>query len=290
MISVIVPAHNEGAVIGETLRVALEGLDAATAEVLVVCNGCTDDTAAVAARAGPLVRVLESPAPSKVKAVNMGLREARGSTVVCMDADIRLSGEGILRLAEALAAPGVMAAAPKASMDFGSGAAWMVRAYYRVWLSLPYVAEGMMGCGVYALNAAGRARIGELPEIIADDGFVRASFLPSERVRVDRAVALVRAPRTLKDLIKIKTRSRLGSYQLNARFGGRLPGQNERVQHRSAWLGMLGKPALWPSAVAYLYINFITRRRARRQMGAITGYVWERDESTRQRAAQGASA
>jgi hypothetical protein len=139
----------------------------------------------------------------------------------------------------------------------------------------------MMGCGVYALNAAGRARIGELPELIADDGFVRASFAPGERVKVEETVARVRSPRTLHDLLKIKTRSRLGGYQLQAMFPKGLPGQNERRQHRGAWLGILRSPSLWACVPAYLYVNLVSRLRAKQRLKSLDAYTWERDESSR---------
>lgn len=293
--TVIIPAHNEAAVIVESLRslgllmskasessiaTSEPTLQTPALRVLVVCNGCSDDTAA-RAREVPGVEVIESPIPSKVKAINLGLDAAQPGPVIVMDADIRLKGGGLGSLFDALARPGVLAAAPRAEMEYAPGTAWMVRAYYRLWFSMSYVSEGMVGCGVYALNQAGRERIGQLPDIIADDGYVRASFAPSERVRVDDVAALVRAPRTLRDLVKIKSRSRLGYFQLRHRCGGSLPGQNERPQHAGAWTSLLAKPSLWPCIPPYLYVNLIARRRARRQLESLASYVWERDESAR---------
>jgi hypothetical protein len=100
---------------------------------------------------------------------------------------------------------------------------------------------------------------------------------------------VVRAPRKLQDLVKIKTRSRLGGYQLRARFGGRLPGQNERGRHTRAWLGVLGRPGLWIRLPAYLWVNALSRARAKRQLAGLASYVWERDESAREAGVAGAS-
>lgn len=280
IITAIIPAHNESAVIAACLQSLRQEAAEADVEIIVVCNGCTDDTAAVAARE-PGVRVIESPVPSKVAAINLGLEHASAEHVVVVDADIRLSGSGIRGLAEALASPGVLAVAPRAEMEFAPGTTWVVRAYYRVWFSLPYVREGMIGCGVYAVGAAGRGRVFPLPNVIADDGFVRGSFAPGERVRVDAAISTVRAPRALRDLIKIKTRSRLGGLQLAQKFKGSLPGQNERTQRQSALLAMLSQPHLWPDTVAYLFVVLVTRRRAKSQLARIDTYVWERDDSAR---------
>jgi hypothetical protein len=43
------------------------------------------------------------------------------------------------------------------------------------------MAHGVPGCGVFAVNAPGRARWGTFPQIISDDTFVRLSFAPLER-------------------------------------------------------------------------------------------------------------
>ena len=62
---VIVPAHNEEAVIGRTLRALLGSAAPGEFEVLVVCNGCTDRTAALVRSEFPSVRVLERSEASK---------------------------------------------------------------------------------------------------------------------------------------------------------------------------------------------------------------------------------
>jgi len=279
-VTAIIPAHNEASVIAASLRSLRDDAGGTDVEIIVICNGCTDDTAAIAARE-PGVRVIKSPVPSKVAAINLGIQHARGEHVVVVDADIRLSGDGLRGLARALASPGVLAAAPRAEMEFAPGTSWFVRAYYRVWFSLPYVHEGMVGCGVYAIGAAGRSRVFPIPDVIADDGYVRGSFSPTSRVRVDSVVSKVRAPRTLRDLIKIKTRSRLGSYQLAGRFGESLPGQHKSSEYSLAVIGLLLRPRLWPSVVAYLHVNLVARRRAKAQLAHIETYVWERDDSAR---------
>lgn len=72
MTAIIIPAHNEVAVIERTLTALLDqaGPDD---EVIVVCNGCSDDTAAVARRFAERVTVLETEVPSKTNALNLGI-------------------------------------------------------------------------------------------------------------------------------------------------------------------------------------------------------------------------
>lgn len=290
MITVIVPAHNEGEVIAAGVRSLLDGAPDGSIEVLVVCNGCTDDTAARAREAGTGVRVLESSIPSKSQAINLGLQEARGDNVVVADADVRITGGDIVRLIEGMNARGALAAAPAVEMIYLPGTSWMVRAYYRFWMSLPYIQEGMMAAGVYALGPGGRERLGILPRVIADDGYVRTLFSGSERVEVPSAVSRVLAPLSTADLIKIKTRSRVGGYELAQRFPHLLRAETKDRDYLGAIVQVLTKPAMWAAVIPYLYINIVSRSRARRQARTLDAYRWERDDGSRRAFAQAVGA
>src|SRR5882672_11440482 len=87
-LSVVVPAFNEGAAIGETLAAlskTLTSLERPT-EVVVVDDGSTDDTAAVARAAG--VKVLMHPSNSGYgRSLLTGIEAAAHDTVAIIDAD-----------------------------------------------------------------------------------------------------------------------------------------------------------------------------------------------------------
>ena len=291
-LAVVIPACNEAAVIGRTVA-ALGRQTSRPARVVVACNGCTDDTAAVARRAAAdagfdaaTFAVVEADEASKTAALNAGDATIdEGRAVVYLDADVTLCEDALSAMADCLAG-GALATAPpmRVSLD---GASWPVRAFYRVWLSLPYHRDGgMIGSGVYALSPAGRGRVMPLPRVIADDAVARAAFAPGERRTCDRGSFEIRVPRDVRSLVRVKTRSRLGNYELArvAEVGRRAGGGGTR----SAWLrraaGLAVAPARWADLPVYFGINLVARARARGQLRR-RDLRWERDDSTRVAAA-----
>jgi glycosyltransferase involved in cell wall biosynthesis len=87
MLSFIVPAHNEAALIDATLH-AVHGAAAALAleyEIIVVADACSDDTAAIASDAGAHVLQVEHRQIATTR--NAGAAEAIGEAFVFIDAD-----------------------------------------------------------------------------------------------------------------------------------------------------------------------------------------------------------
>jgi glycosyltransferase involved in cell wall biosynthesis len=72
MTSIVIPAHNESRVIERCLTSILTDARPNEFEIVVVCNGCTDDTAERARGFGDRVRVIETPIGSKIHALNLG--------------------------------------------------------------------------------------------------------------------------------------------------------------------------------------------------------------------------
>lgn len=88
--SVIIPTHNRRARLGRTLD-ALRRQDAPDVrrEIIVVADGCTDDTAAfVAARAADGVRLVTLPGDGPAAARNAGAAAATGRLLLFLDDDI----------------------------------------------------------------------------------------------------------------------------------------------------------------------------------------------------------
>jgi glycosyltransferase involved in cell wall biosynthesis len=276
-VSIIMPAHNEEAVINRTLEALLQDCPLPEWEVIVVCNGCTDNTASIVSRYKS-VKLIETPKASKVNALNLGDSMANGRFRVYLDADVSITADGINALVDSLNNDRLLAVSPGIKMDL-SQSPWLVRAYYRIWLQMPFMSNGFMGAGMYVLGREGRKRFKKFPDVISDDGFVRGCFDDSEAMRVESVLSEVVAPTSIMGLIRIKTRSRLGLYQLLEKY------PEMRVQHAKAGnrgiKALISHPFIWPAAIIYLSVNLICRSRASRLLRTNDAYQWETDRSSR---------
>ncbi len=274
--SVVIPAHDEATVIGRCLAAVTSELAPGEAEIVVVSNGSTDQTAAVARRF-PGVQVVELAAASKVAALNAGDATVSAFPRIFLDADIEVSTQTLRRLVDALPDALPRVGAPTAVFD-ADGAAWSVRAFYRVFRQLPYAADAMTGTGVYGLSRAGRERFDRFPELTADDLFVQRLFEPDERVVVDGSFT-VQVPRSLSSLVRVRTRVAAGNRELavHSTSGAAAP----TTTSTAAALVQLARssPRTGPLVLVYAGVTAAARVRARRTGGRPTG--WLRDQTTR---------
>ncbi len=184
--SIIIPANNEATLIGPCLEALLASQGVEAARIIVVANGCTDATAEIARSYAPAARkrgweliVEERARGHKPGALNAGDALAGPGARIYLDADVIVHAELIRALCDLLATD-----APR----YASGivripepASRISRAYARIYRQVPFLTTGVPGCGLFAVNAPGRARWGDFPDIIADDTFVRLHFRPEER-------------------------------------------------------------------------------------------------------------
>lgn len=271
--SVVIPAHNEQAVLGRCLAF-VAGLRADEAEVVVVANGCTDDTVA-AARAVSGVRVLDLPRAGKAAALNAGDGAVAGFPRIYLDADISISTKALRSLVEVLACTEGRVAAPRPVFVL-DGRPLLVRLFYACSTRLPYMTEGMVGTGVYALNAAGRARFEAFPALTADDLFVQRLFQPHEIVVVPDQTFEVQTPLTMAALLAVRTRVAFGNREhavARGASGARTTGSTARALARL----VRNEPMSLPACLVYLTVTVLTRVRARRRGAG----RWQRDTSTR---------
>ncbi len=93
-ISVVIPCHNEAEVIADTLT-SLQAVDYPDLRVIVVDDGSTDDTAAIAAACGLRPQVLRQRAAGKAAALNAGIVEVATPLTLLVDADCLFPRQGL---------------------------------------------------------------------------------------------------------------------------------------------------------------------------------------------------
>ena len=272
--AVIVPAYNEAAVIKRTLSPLSQAAADGIIELIVVCNGCTDDTAGVA-RSVPGVRVIELEQGSKPAALNAGDEAANLWPRLYLDADIQISLAAVLAVLDRLAQGDVLAARPDSTYDF-QGASVLVRSYYRARRRIPAHKLAMWGAGAYGLSAKGHQRIGVFPMITGDDLYVDSCFDADEKAVVATDPSVVKTPSDFKSLLAIRRRSHRGAAELSADGHGHAArAQNSGRKSAVAVVRAIRGPRSAVDAVVYLGVALAVRRRS------ATPHSWERDESSR---------
>ena len=205
-VSVVVPAHNEAAVIHRLLDQFEPYAGQGLLRLVIACNGCTDDTVAIARRTAPAAIVLDLRTVSKTAALQT-------ADALCgddfprfyVDADVVISGEGLMTLARRLDSGDLLAVAPVVRYDT-SGASWLVRRHARMFELLEPHGGGIHGTGVMGVTAAGRRRFDTWPDAIADDYFLDGLFDPRERARLPEVEVAVAVSRRLPDLVRRRSR------------------------------------------------------------------------------------
>ena len=107
-VSVVIPAYNEAAGIAATIRSMVTSRYRGRIEVIVVDDGSSDGTAAIARSLRiPYVRVISQPNSGKPGALNRGIAEARSDILILVDGDTIFQADTIGRLVAPLAAADV---------------------------------------------------------------------------------------------------------------------------------------------------------------------------------------
>lgn len=276
MVSIVIAAHNEEAVIGACLDALRSDAAGADAEVIVSANGCSDRTADIARGRGAIV--IDRPEAGKPGALNAADAIATDFPRIYLDADIRVPEGGVAALQRMLDAR-TLAVVPRRRVDV-SGRPLAVRCYFAINERLPVFRDGLFGRGMIALSREGRSRFAEFPPMIADDLYLDSQFSAAEKAEARDVEVVVEAPRTTKALVNRLVRVRRGNAEMRtAATAGRLT-VNVRASDKWAWLRdvVVPHPRLAFAAVPYLAITLAAAWRARRQP---TESSWGRDDSTR---------
>jgi cellulose synthase/poly-beta-1,6-N-acetylglucosamine synthase-like glycosyltransferase/peptidoglycan/xylan/chitin deacetylase (PgdA/CDA1 family) len=223
--TVLIPAHNEAKVIVASVRHVLAS-DYPNLEVIVIDDGSTDGTAELVAERyhdDPRVKLLSIPNGGKATALNYGLKRARGSVLVALDADTHFEKDAISKLVRWFGDPAVGAVAGNAKV--GNRVNVITR-----WQALEYVtsqnlerrALARLGCITVVPGAIGawkREAIEQMGgfsvDTLAEDQDLTIALLRAGyKVLYDSsAVGWTEAPDTVTGLAKQRFRWAFGTLQ-----------------------------------------------------------------------------
>ena len=273
--SVVIPAHNEAAVIRRCLEALLTGFRPGELEVIVACNGCTDGTADIVRSSGFSARVIEMEAASKPAALRAAEELVTVFPRLYLDADVIISSASARQVLERLQVGPALAARPPISYETGRSAP-LVRSYYRARVRVPAVMGSLWGAGVYGLSEAGRGRFGPYPDVTAEDLFVDQHFQCSEIEIVGCEPVQVSVPRRTSDLLRILRRT----YQGNAE--NKVKSSQTEATTMSTVLDLARAASTQPvrSVDIATYLTLAALARLTLVIAAPTR--WERDNSSRE--------
>lgn len=279
-IDVVIPAHNEEAVVETNLRRLTANIPTRSVRIFLIANGCTDATAE-RARTVPGVQVVELHTASKTAALNAGDELASNFPRIYMDADVQIDGRAILELAAALSDhEQARVASPRPVFDT-TGAHWAVKAYHRVLQYSTYYQVGHIGSGVYGFNEAGRKRFGKFPDVVADDRFAQLLFAVHERISIQSVTVKITTPQSYRALLRRGVRVAVGNIGLS----GVATDQGSASSTRTA-IELLSRAArhisAWPAIPVYIFTYVILQTSARYRIARGLHTSWGQDHTSRQ--------
>lgn len=224
-VSVLIPAFNEERVIEASVRRILASTGPRI-EVIVIDDGSSDATSDVVERAfgiDPRVTLLTIPNGGKARALNRGLRIAKGDIVIALDADTQFEADTIAKLTRWFADPAIGAVAGNAKI--GNRINLVTR-----WQAVEYVtAQGLERRALAALDAitvvpgavgawrrAALDSVGGYPAdtLAEDQDLTIAIQREGWKVACDvDAVAWTEAPETFRALFRQRYRWAFGTLQ-----------------------------------------------------------------------------
>jgi peptidoglycan-N-acetylglucosamine deacetylase len=251
-LSVVVPAFNEALVINRTITSLLGQDYAGEMEIVVVDDGSSDQTYAVARREhgdDPRVGIYSKSNGGKASALNYGIARAHGDIVIGLDADTLFRRDTLRKLVAPLADPEVGAVAGNAKV--GNRVNIITR-----WQAIEYVvsqnldrrAFSLLNCITVVPGAVGAWRKSLVLEVggfsedtLAEDQDLTLSIRRNGKsiAYADDAIAYTEAPDSFGGLAKQRFRWSFGTLQCMWKHRGAL------FRPRYGTLGMIAMPNVW---------------------------------------------
>jgi cellulose synthase/poly-beta-1,6-N-acetylglucosamine synthase-like glycosyltransferase/peptidoglycan/xylan/chitin deacetylase (PgdA/CDA1 family)/spore germination protein YaaH len=261
LVSIVVPAFNEGKVILRTIESLLLS-DHRNFEILVVDDGSTDDTYALVCDAygdDPRVAAFTKENGGKAEALNFGWSRAKGDIIIALDADTLFTSQTVSALAHRFADESIGAVAGNAKVGnrINIVTKWQALEYVtsqnfdrRAFASLNCITVVPGSVGAWrrcVLEKAGGFSSDTLAE--DQDLTIQIRKLGYRIGYEETAVGMTEAPDSLKDLAKQRFRWSYGTLQCMWKH------KNALLNPRYGSLGFVAMPNIWIFQVIFPLIS-----------------------------------
>ncbi len=271
LVTILVPAYNEGAVIQGSIRSLLK-LDYPHYEIIVIDDGSKDDTYRKAAvfegsHGKADVRVIRKKNGGKSRALNVGIAEARGDFVLCMDGDSALHPQTLKRAVRHLADPRVAAVAGSVKVVNRTNILSTLQALeYVEGLNMVRAAQGFFRLVNIIPGPIGLFRVSALRGVggydhdtFAEDCDLTLKLLAEGwQIHYEpESIAYTEAPEKLLDLLKQRYRWTRGILQAIRKHRDTLlrPTRSPAMAFTLAY--MIFEGILWPSMNVFAHVLFV---------------------------------
>jgi poly-beta-1,6 N-acetyl-D-glucosamine synthase len=272
LISILVPAYNEGAVIQGSIR-SLLALDYPRYEVLVIDDGSRDRTYQYARQfegdhGRAIVRVFRKKNGGKSRALNFGIERANGEFILCMDADSTLATQ-TLRVAVRHLVDSPQVAAVAGSVKVVNRTNWLSKLQaleYIEGLNMVRAAQGFFRLVNIIPGPIGLFRRSALESIggydhdtFAEDCDLTLKLIAKGwQVKYEAAAAaMTEAPESLLDLLKQRYRWTRGILQAITKHKRKLVDPSTGIGISFTLWYMIFEGLMWPAMNVFGNVLFV---------------------------------
>lgn len=263
MVSIIIPAFNEGMVIEQSIQSLLK-LDYPHFEIIVIDDGSWDDTAQKASKyegvQGPnsvRVRVVTQLNGGKARALNRGISLAEGALILCMDGDSQLTPQSLKAAVRHFVDPTIGAVAGNVKViNRGSLLGKLQALEYIEGLNLVRKAQGFFRVvniipgpiGIFRKQVLEQAGYYNADTYAEDCDITLHILMNGWKIQYEPgAIAYTEAPDTIRDLFKQRYRWTRGILQAIRKHKGALFSTQFGLTNTLMLWYMLFEALIWPA-------------------------------------------
>jgi len=274
-ISILVPVYNEGVVLQYSIESLLD-IDYPNYEIIIVNDGSTDDTSAVAeelvghqrGRSGLVkISLINKPNSGKAKALNAGIQYSEAQFILCMDGDSQLTPNSLRMAVRHFIDPAVGAVAGNVKVQNRKHLLTDLQALeYLEGLNMPRSAQGFIQMVNIIPGPIGLFRKAALrdagfysSDTFAEDADITLKILAQnwKIIYEPNAIAYTEAPSSIHQLLKQRYRWTRGILQAIRKHKRHLINPTVNFNNSIILWQMFYEALIWPVMNIFVNLYFI---------------------------------